>query len=59
MANIYQEHGYESRADYLQSLAEDCGVDLDTVLMMAELLGPSEDYDGLVNTVQDIESGYY
>ena len=51
--NIYQEKGYKSREDYLESLADDLGMDLDFVLIAADLLGPTEDFDGLVTTLQD------
>lgn len=47
--NIYQEYGYASREDYLSSLAEDYGVELDTVKALADLLGPNEDFDGLAS----------
>ena len=51
--NIYEKHGYESRQDYLETLSEETGVRLDIVLMMAEMLGPSEDFDGLVAMIED------
>ena len=51
--NVYKENGYESREEYLECLADDYGIDLDTVSMLADLLGPNEDFDGLVNEVQD------
>ena len=50
---IYQENGYESRSQYFQSLAEDYGVDYQSVVMLAELYGPSEDFDGLVVALED------
>jgi hypothetical protein len=50
---IYQEEGYKSRRDYLECLAEDIGVDKKTVFMLAELLGPDEDFDGLVTSLED------
>jgi hypothetical protein len=50
---IYQEHGYASRRAYLDSLAEDMGLDRDTVYLMAMMLGPSEDFDGLVTSLED------
>ena len=53
MPNIYQENGYESRKDYLNCLADDYGVDKETVYALANLLGKSEDFDGLVSSVQD------
>ncbi len=56
MSNLYQDHGYDSRRHYLESLSEDYGVPLDTVLTVADLLGPIEDFDGLVSTLQDYDS---
>lgn len=55
---IYQEHGFESRADYLADLADTIGVDIRTVEIMADLLGPSEDFDGLVTSLEDYAEGY-
>lgn len=54
MMNIYKENGYDSREDYLECLAEDNGVDIETVLVMADTLGPNEDFDGLVCIISDI-----
>ena len=51
--NIYQEKGYKSREDYLESLADELGMDLDFVQMAADLLGPNEDFDGLITTLED------
>lgn len=53
--NVYQENGYNNRRDYLENLAADYDVDLITVLMLADLYGPSEDFDGLVSSLQDAE----
>jgi hypothetical protein len=50
---IYQENGYASRREYLDSLADDLGLDPRTVYLMAEMLGPSEDFDGLVTSLED------
>jgi len=55
MDNIYQENGYKNRYDYLTSLAEEYGVDKTQVLTLAAILGESEDFDGLVTQVQDLE----
>lgn len=52
--SIYQEHGYENRRDYLESLAVEYEIDLQTVAMLAGLLGKSEDFDGLVSELEDI-----
>jgi len=53
--NAYKEHGYSSRRDYLQSLAEEFDIDRDTVYMMADLLGSTEDFDGLVTSLEDFD----
>ena len=49
----YTDEGYSSRRDYLDTLADDLGIDRATVYTMAELLGPSEDFDGLVTMLED------
>ena len=51
--SIYTEQGYESRKDYLDTLAEDFGVPQSTVYAMAGMLGPSEDFDGLLTALED------
>lgn len=51
--DIYQEHGFENRQEYLKSLTMEHDVDLGFVLSVAELLGPHEDFDGLVNSIDD------
>ena len=51
--SVYTDNGYKNRTEYLNSLAEDYGVDKDTVHCMAELLGPNEDFDGLVTSLED------
>jgi len=53
MTDIYTDNGYTDRAEYLDSLAEEYGMDIIVVLNLAELLGPNEDFDGLVTTLQD------
>ena len=54
----YQREGYDNRRAYLLSLADDIGVDIKTVMMLADLLGPSEDFDGLVTSLEDYAGGY-
>ena len=56
--NDYTDHGHENRHAYLVSLADDIGVDIETVFMLADLLGPSEDFDGLVTSLEDYAEGY-
>lgn len=50
---IYEEHGYKDRNDYIKCLAEDYNVDVGYVLAVSDLLGPDEDFDGLVACIQD------
>jgi hypothetical protein len=52
--SVYTEYGYESRRDYLENLANDLGIDKQTVFSIAGLLGASEDFDGLVTTLEDL-----
>ena len=54
---IYQENGYADRDDYLNGLSEDYGVPIDAVLALAEVLGPDEDFDGLVSNLEDAMYG--
>lgn len=54
MANVYKRHGYANREEYLHSLADEYGVSDDVVWSLAEVLGPSEDFDGLVSLLEDM-----
>lgn len=51
----YTEKGYKNRADYLNNLADEYGVDKYTVYALADVLGPNEDFDGLVSELEDFE----
>ena len=51
--NIYTRNGYESRNDYLRSLADDYGVAPMVVFELAGMLGANEDFDGLVSSLRD------
>lgn len=53
--NRYAEFGHGTREDYLRSVAEDTGLDYETVLAVAEALGPSEDFDGLLSVLEDAD----
>ena len=53
MNTIYQNEGYKSRSSYLSAMAEDYGVDEDIVLIIAGMLGESEDFDGLISALED------
>ena len=52
--SIYEENGYVNRKEYLESLAEEYGLDYETVRMAASLLGSSEDFAGLITTLEDM-----
>jgi hypothetical protein len=52
--SVYKEHGYANRDSYLDSLAEEYGVPKMIVYNLAEMLGPNEDFDGLVNALEDM-----
>lgn len=49
--NDYIAQGFKNRRDYLEALAEE--YDRDKVFLLASLLGPSEDFDGLVTALED------
>jgi hypothetical protein len=53
MENIYTENGYKSREDYLNSLSKDYGIDLESVKTISDMLGPNEDFDGLITSLDD------
>lgn len=53
--SIYTENGYANRKDYLDSLAAEYDVDKESVYMLASVLGKSEDFDGLVTELEDME----
>lgn len=54
--SIYVEEGYKDRKEYLKNLAEDYNISPNAVFVLAELLGPDEDFDGLVSSLEDAES---
>ena len=54
MTDIYRDNGYNDREDYLSCIAEDYGLDLEQVVRpIANLLGSSEDFDGLIAMLED------
>ena len=53
--NAYIQNGYESREHYLQCMSEDCGVPIETVYSLADMIGESEYFDGLVSALEDAE----
>lgn len=51
----YLESGCETRGEYLVQLADEYCVSLSTVRQLAAILGPNEDFDGLVTSLEDME----
>ena len=51
--NPYTDNGYKDRNDYLNCLADEMGIDPAMVHAGADMLGPNEDFDGLVTTLED------
>lgn len=51
---VYISHGFPNRKAYLESLVEQ--YDPSAVMILASLLGPSEDFDGLVVALEDSET---
>ena len=56
MKNAYTQQVYTDRADYLETLCEEYPADV--VHTLADLLGPDEDFDGLVSSLEDFAEGY-
>jgi len=51
--NNYQEYGFNTRKEYLISLADEYGLPVSEVFAIAGLLGSSEDFDGLISALED------
>jgi hypothetical protein len=49
----YQADGAIDRFGYLENLAADHGVTVETIITLVDVLGPDEDFDGLVTTLED------
>lgn len=56
MIDVYKEAGFEGRENYLNYLSDEYGVDIDIINALAELLGPSEDFDGLISSLDDFSN---
>lgn len=48
---IYTQLGYIDRYHYFTTLAENFGIEVMKILLVAEKLGPEQDFDGLLNWV--------
>jgi hypothetical protein len=55
--NVYEMNGYADRQDYLDDLADNMGLDRSIVSALADMLGETEDFDGLVTSLEDF-GGY-
>ena len=51
--SIYEDKGYKNRTEYLEELSLDHEVSMETVLLYSDMLGPNEDFDGLVSALID------
>ncbi len=54
-SNMYGLKDKKFFEEYLQNLADEYGLPYRTVVDVAEMLGPEEDFDGLVTTLSDLE----
>jgi hypothetical protein len=52
----YKVHGYPSRRAYLESLCEEYPRSM--VFALASMLGESEDFDGLITSLEDAAEEY-
>ena len=53
--SIYEKNGYADRKAYLQSVAEEFELPYAVVSATAAMLGPSEDFDGLISMLEDYQ----
>lgn len=51
--SVYTDNGYKNRKDYLDELAYEFDMDKSAVYALADVLGPNEDFDGLVSSLED------
>ena len=56
--DIYQRKGYADRNDYLNAVADEYGIPLEAVYSIASVLGPNEDFDGLISIIDDFGCVY-
>lgn len=52
--SVYEDNGYKNRDEYLQSLVDEYGTDVETVYNLATMFGEEEDFDGLVIALEDM-----
>jgi len=56
--DVYVLNGYRDRKDYLESMAGEYGVSYEKVALLSDILGPDEDFDGLVSTLEDLSDEF-
>ncbi len=54
----WEETQWEDRADYLADLVEDYNLPAETVDALADILGDTELFDGLLIALEDAESEF-
>lgn len=52
-ATIYERKGFRNRVSYLKSIAEDFDMPVASVIAVAKVLGPLEDFDALIVHLED------
>lgn len=55
MEERYPLNGFATRGDYIAFLSEQNNIAEDVIWSLAELLGPSEDFDGLLISLSDFK----
>jgi hypothetical protein len=54
--DIYRRHGFKNQKDYLQYLSAEYNIPVEIVYCVAGTLGNSEDFDGLITALEDIQT---
>jgi len=54
MQNAYERNGYTDREEYLDYLLEVYDVSEELLYCLADFLGPNEDFDGLINALEEL-----
>ena len=54
----YQDNGYKNRYKYLKHLSEYYVIPIDSVYVIAEVLGTGEDFDSLICELEDFDYLY-
>jgi len=53
---IYEELGTQDRREYLETVADEYGLDPQAVFFLAELYRAEKDFDGLICALQDCKA---